>query len=443
MFESLTKKLSGVFERLGLKNKISEGDVRDALREIKIALLEADVALDVAKEILARVEDKAVGSARLKGVDAASQIIKIVSDELEAMLGGGEARDIAAARVILMVGLNGGGKTTTSAKLAKLLCEKHGKKVLLASLDAYRPQAKEQLATLAERAGAAALAAADEKPLATLKRALAAAKDYDALILDSAGRTGVDEELMSELRAIAKEARPDEVLLAVDALTGQDSVNIARAFNGAVPLTGIIMTRAEGDARGGAAISMKHAAGAPVRFVGVGEKLDDLEVFHADRMASKILGMGDIVSLVEKAEGQISEDEAKAMAEKMFSGDFTLSDMLAQMRQMKKLGSISGIVKFIPGLGGMAEKLAAAGVNDDMMKRQEAIILSMTPRERQAPELVLASRKKRIAAGAGVAVAEVEKLLKNFEKSRAMMARVRQMGGMEGLMEMMKNTPQG
>jgi len=439
MFDSLTKKLSAAFSNLAGRGKISSADLESALREIKLALLEADVALPIVKDLIAKVGAESLGEKKIEGVKAAEQIVKTVHDALVKLLSPDTPpAAIENAKIVMLVGLNGSGKTTTAAKLAKLLVEKKAKRVLLASTDIVRPQAREQLAILAARTGADSLAIEDKTPAAITKDALAKAKNYDVLILDTAGRMGIDEELMKELSELYKIARPDEVFLSVDALAGQDAINVAKAFAAAVPLSGIIMTRADGDARGGAALSMKSATSAPVRWLGIGEKLEDLDEFVPDRIAGRILGMGDIVSLVEKAQEKISEAEAEAMAEKMFSGQFTLNDMLAQLQSVKKLGSVGSIMKFIPGLGGMADKLQSAGMNDNMLKRQEAMLLSMTKRERAEPAIILAGRKKRIAAGAGVSVADVEKLLKGYEKTKAVMAQMNKLGGLKGMMSMLK-----
>lgn len=442
MFESLSKKLLRAFESFGSRGEITESDTLEAMREIKIALLEADVSFPLVKDMLARIGEQAIGQKAIAEVSKADQIVKIVNDELVKALGPDEAGlDLGGKKpaVILMAGLNGSGKTTTSAKLAKHIKDK-GLGVLLASTDIYRPQAREQLAILAGRIGVESLPITeDEKPLEIARRALKAAAGYDALIIDTAGRVHIDGAMMDEISAIAKAASPAEILLAVDALTGQDGVNAAKAFNDALSLTGIVMTRIDGDARGGSALSMKHVTGVPIKFLGSGEKLDDLEVFHPDRIAGRILGMGDIVSLVETAQAKIDEDEAKELAERMFSGQFTFDDMLSQIRQMKKLGSVKGIMKFIPGVAGMAEKLQAAGMNDESVRRQEAIILSMTPKERRQPDIILAGRKKRIAAGSGSSMTDVEKLLKQYQKTKAMMEQMSKMGGLKGMMKMVES----
>ena len=445
MFESLSKKLIKTFDYIRGKDKLSQSDVDNALREIKIALLEADVALPVVKDIMQRIKDKAVGQKIIEDVSPAQQVVKIVNDELISLLGD-DSGDIVfndkALEVVLMVGLNGSGKTTTTAKLAKYFKEKQGKKILLASIDIYRPQAREQLQTLSLKIGVDCLNIIDgEKPLDIVKRAIDYAKNnnYDLLFIDSAGRVSIDEIMMKEIVEVKNISSPSQILLCVDSLMGQDGVNVAKAFNDALALTGIVMTRVDGDARGGASISMKHITGVPIKFLGVGEKVDDLELFHPDRIASRILGMGDIVSLVEQAQAKIDENEAKLLTERMLSGQFNFNDMLSQFKQMKKLGSIGGIMKFLPGIGGIAEKLQSAGMNDDMIKRQEAIILSMTKKERENPDTLLLGRRKRIAKGAGVSLSDVEKLIKQFTKTKQMMEQMQKMGGLKGLMQMAKS----
>ena len=445
MFESLSKKLIKTLDAIRGKDKLSESDVESALREIKIALLEADVSLSVVKDLMERIKAKAVGQKIISDVSPANQVVKIVNDELVSLLGEkNETLDLGDGKpaVILMAGLNGSGKTTTTSKLAKFLKDKENKKILLASVDIYRPQAREQLRTLAERIGVDSLdIIPDEKPFDIVKRALKVAKDssYDVLFIDTAGRVSIDDEMMREIIEIKKLSSPVEILLCVDSLMGQDGVNVAKAFNDAIGLSGIIMTRVDGDARGGSAISMRHITGVPIKFLGSGEKPEDLEIFFPDRIASRILGMGDIVSLVEQAQAKIDEDEAKKLTERMLSGQFNFNDMLSQFRQVKKLGSIGGIMKFLPGIGGLAEKLASAGMNDDMMKRQEAIILSMTPKERINPDILLMGRKKRIAKGAGVSVSDVEKLIRQYQKTKQMMDQMHKMGGLKGLMQMAKS----
>jgi signal recognition particle subunit SRP54 len=436
VFDSLSKKILGVFERLSGRGKIGSSDIAEAFRDIRIALLEADVSLPVVKDILARIEEKARGQKVIESVRPADQVVKIVNDELVEILGG-DARIIDAAKVVMLVGLNGSGKTTTAMKLAKYFKDK-GRSPLLASTDVYRPQAREQLALLASRVGADSLPMVDgEGPADIARRALKSGADV--LILDTAGRISVDKDMMAELASLAKVAHPDEVILAVDAQLGQDAVNVARAFDSAVPLTGVVMTRVDGDARGGAAISMRAALGVPILFLGTGEKPDDLEVFRPDRMATRILGMGDIATLVERAQDKIDEREAERLAEKMLAGSFTFETMLDQMRQVKKLGSVSGIMKFIPGVSGMADRLKSAGFDDKAIARQEAMILSMTPGERRNPGIILMGRKKRIASGAGVSLGDVDRLMKQHQKMKSMMEGLRSMGGLKGLADMMKH----
>ena len=441
MFESLSKKLLKTFDAIRGKDKLSEGDVKDALREIKVALLEADVSLSVVKDLLKRIEEKAVGQKIIEDVSPANQVVKIVNDELVSMLGEKNDGFVFDKKpyVILMAGLNGSGKTTTTAKLGKFITEKYGKKVLMLSTDVYRPQAREQLSIWGERIGVDTLPIIqNETPFDIIKRAKKVFDDYDVVLVDTAGRVSIDNEMMDEISKIKKEILPSEILLCVDALVGQDGINIAKAFNDVLSLTGIVMTRVDGDARGGSALSMKASIGVPVKFLGSGEKIDDLELFFPDRIASRILGMGDIVSLVEKAQEKIDEAEASRLAERMMAGQFTFEDMLAQFKQVKKMGSIAGIMKFLPGIGGLAEKLQSMGMNDGMMKRQEAIILSMTPKERRNPDIILMGRKKRIAKGAGVSVSDVEKLIRQYQKTKSMMDQMNSMGGIKGLMAMAK-----
>ena len=433
MFESLSRKLISAFDAIRGKKELSESDVKGAMREIKIALLEADVSFDVVKALLKRIEEKAIGQKLIAEVSPAQQMVKIVNDEIVF----GDKKPF----VILMAGLNGSGKTTSSAKLAKLVMDKYQKKVFMASADVYRAQAREQLQKWGERLGVATLSIVDgEKPVDIAKRAIAEAKkgDYDVVIVDTAGRVAIDEAMMEEIANIEKTVKPDEVLLCVDALMGQDGVNVAKAFADRLKLSGIVMTRIDGDARGGAILSMREVTGVPLKFIGSGEKAEDFELFYPDRIASRILGMGDIVSLVEKAEEKIDAKEAEKLSERMLAGQFNFEDMLSQFRQIKKLGSITGIMKFLPGIGGLAEKMQSMGMNDNAMKRQEAIILSMTVKERRNPEILLMGRKRRIAKGAGVSVSDVERLIKQYQKSKAVMEQMKRMGGMKGLMQMAK-----
>ncbi|MBU6497174.1 MAG: signal recognition particle protein [Rhodospirillales bacterium] len=440
MFEALSERLSGVFDRLRGRGALSEADVDAALREVRLALLEADVALQVVKDFIAAVRLRAVGQEVLRSVTPGQQVVKIVHDELVAALGGAGAVGInlaAAAPVpILMVGLQGSGKTTTAGKLALRLGEKQRKKVLLASLDTQRPAAQMQLQQLAERAGVSSLPIIPgQTPLQIATRAMDTARRevFDVVVLDTAGRLSIDAELMEEVRQIRFATNPAETLLVVDAMTGQDAVNTARAFNEAVGVSGIVLTRMDGDARGGAALSMRAITGAPIKLVGVGEKLDALEDFHPERVAGRILGMGDVVGLVERAAETLDQAEAEKLARKMAKGAFDLEDYAAQLRQITKMGSISSILGMLPGLGKMKQQLGDAKIDQSMLKRQGAIISSMTPKERRTPDIIKASRKKRIAAGSGTSVQEINKLLKQFDDMSTMMKRMNKLG-QKGLM---------
>lgn len=436
MFEALTNKLSGVFAKLGSRGVLTEKDIEDGLREIRLALLEADVSLPVVKEFMARVKEKAVGEKIIKAIRPDQQLVKIVYDELVALLGAEDTSlnlKAVPPAVILMVGLQGSGKTTTSAKIALKL--KKNKRVLMASLDVYRPAAQEQLAQLGRQIGVDVLpVVSGEMPLQITRRALAEGKKgvYDVLILDTAGRLQIDAKLMEEVAAVKKIAAPVETLLVADALIGQEACNVAKEFNEKVGVTGLVLTRIDGSSRAGAALSMKMVSGAPLKFLGTGEKLEDIEEFHADRLAGRILDKGDVVSLVEKAVEKIDRDETEAMAKKMLKGKFDLEDMLNQIRQMQKLGSMSSIMGMLPGLGKYKEQIEAANA-DSLVKKQEAIILSMTRAERRNPDIIKASRKKRIASGAGVEVHEVNKLLKSYEQMSTMMKRMGKMGGFGAL----------
>jgi len=439
LFETLTDKLSGIFEGLTKRGALKENDVTTALREVRIALLEADVALPVVKDFIASIKDKAVGQQVLKSVTPGQQVVKIVHDGMEAMLGG-EAEPLnlkAPAPVpILMVGLQGSGKTTTSAKIAKRLREKQGKSVLLASLDTNRPAAMEQLQILAEQVGVNFLPIVKgQMPVDIAKRAMAAAKlqNIDIVILDTAGRLHIDQTLMSEAAAVKKETNPIETLLVVDALTGQDAVNVATQFNEKIGVTGVVLTRLDGDSRGGAALSMRAITGKPIKLLGMGEKMDALEDFHPGRMANRILGMGDVVSLVEKAAETIKEEDAEKMARKMAKGEFDLDDLREQLRQMKKLGGMKSILGMMPGLGKMGKAIKQVNMDDSVFNRQEAIINSMTPKERRNARLMNASRKIRIAEGSGTTVQEVNKLLKMHMQMAKMMKRMGKMGGPGGM----------
>ena len=441
MFDALTDKLTNVFDGLTGRGALSEKDVSAAMREIRVALLEADVALPVVKEFIGKVKEQAVGEEVIKSVTPGQMVIKIVHDALVEMLGG-EEEDTPKLRidsppaVIMMAGLQGSGKTTTTGKLAKRLKEKERKKVLLASLDVRRPAAMEQLGILAEQAGVSALPIVkDQLPVDIAKRALQAAKlqGFDVVILDTAGRTTLDEQMMAEAEAVADFAKPQETLLVADALTGQDAVETAKRFNERLPLTGLVLTRMDGDGRGGAALSMRAVTGLPIKFLGVGEKLDGLDIFSAKRIAGRILGRGDIVSLVEKAGEQMNAEKAERLAKKMAKGQFDLDDLAGQLKQMQQMGGLGGIMGMLPGAKKAKQAMAGMNVDDKVLKRQESIIYSMTKKERAKPALLNASRRKRIAAGAGVHVSEVNKVLKMHQQMATMMKKMGK-GGMKGLM---------
>ena len=444
MFEALSSKLNGVFDRLRRRGALSEADVTEALREVRVALLEADVALPVVRDLVNKVRERAVGQEVLRSVSPAQQVIKVVNDALVEALGGGASDDgkrgidlnAPAPVPILMVGLQGSGKTTTSGKIALRLRTREKKKVLLASLDVHRPAAQLQLQTLAQQAEVTSLPIVPgQTPIQIAARAMDVARRelYDVVVLDTAGRLAIDEALMEEVAQVKLATNPHETLLVVDAMTGQDAVNTAKAFHEKVGVTGIVMTRIDGDARGGAALSMRAVTGAPIKLLGAGEKLDALEDFHPDRIASRILGMGDIVSLVEKAAATIDQEEAEKLAARMQKGQFTLEDYASQLKQIGKMGSLQGILGMLPGVGKIKQQLNDANLDTSILKRQAAIISSMTPRERRAPDLIKASRKKRIAAGSGTSVQEVNKLLKQFDDMSAMMKRMNKLG-QKGLM---------
>jgi signal recognition particle subunit SRP54 len=418
LFDNLSEKLGGILDRLTGRGSLSEADVDAAMREVRRALLEADVSLDVVRDFTERVREQAVGATVVKSVTPGQMVVKIVHDELVATLGSeGETIDLNAVPpvAIMMVGLQGSGKTTTTAKLARRLVQRDKRKVLMASLDIYRPAAMEQLAVLGRDLDIPTLPiVAGQQPPQIAKRALEAGKlgGYDVVLLDTAGRTTLDEEMMAEAAAIKTTANPHEVLLVADALTGQDAVNLARAFDQRVGLTGIVLTRVDGDGRGGAALSMRAVTGKPIKLIGTGEKTDALEDFYPSRIAGRILGMGDIVSLVEKAAANIDAEKVARAAEKMRKGQFDLADMREQLLQMASMGGISGLMGMMPGIAKMKNQIAAAGIDDKIIKRQVAIIDSMTRQERKNPDVLKASRKKRIAAGAGQNVEQVNKLLK-------------------------------
>ncbi len=436
LFEGLSGKLGAVFDRLRGRGSLSEADVTEALREVRVALLEADVALSVVRDLVAKVRERAVGQEVIRSVAPGQQVVKIVNDALVEALGGvgaptGIDLNAAAPVAILMVGLQGSGKTTTSGKIALRLKNRDKKKVLLASLDVHRPAAQAQLATLAGQVGVTSLPIiAGQSPMQIAARAMDMARRelFDVVVLDTAGRLAIDDALMDEVAAVKLATNPHETLLVVDAMTGQDAVNTASAFQAKVGVTGIVMTRVDGDARGGAALSMRAVTGAPIKLLGAGEKLDALEDFHPDRIASRILGMGDIVSLVERATENIDQADAEKMAARMQKGLFTLEDYANQLKQIGKMGNLQGILGMLPGVGKIKNQLADANLDTKILARQAAIISSMTPKERRQPDIIKASRKKRIAAGSGVQVQDVNRLLKQFDDMSVMMKRMSKMG---------------
>ena len=440
MFDALSSKLSGVFDGLRRKGALNEADVSDALREVRLALLEADVALPVVKTFVEQVRERALGAEVLDSVSPGQLVIKIVNDVLVEALGGAGAVPLnlanAAPIPILMVGLQGSGKTTTSGKLALRLSKRDKKRVLLASLDTQRPAAQLQLQQLALQAGVSSLPIIPgQTPVQIAQRAMETGRRevYDIVILDTAGRLSIDAALMAEVQQIRFATNPAETLLVVDAMTGQDAVQTARAFNEALGITGIVLTRMDGDARGGAALSMRQVTGAPIKLTGTGEKLDALEEFHPERVAGRILGMGDIVGLVERASETIEQDEAERLAKRMMRGQFDLNDYANQLKQIGKMGSLEGILGMLPGIGKLKDQLAGANLDTKILARQAAIISSMTKKERTAPDVIKASRKKRIAAGSGTSVQDVNKLLKQFDDMSTMMKRVNKLG-QKGLM---------
>ena len=436
MFENLSDRLSGVFDRLTKQGALSEDDVKTALREVRVALLEADVSLSVARDFVKAVQEKATGQAVTKSVTPGQQVVKIVHDELVHVLAGdndepGELKIDAPPAPILMVGLQGGGKTTTTAKLAKRLSEKAGKRVLMASLDVNRPAAMEQLAILGTQIGVDTLPiVAGQTPVEIAKRAKQQATlgGYDVYMLDTAGRLSIDDALMAEVEAVRDVATPRETLLVVDGLTGQDAVNTAENFDDRIGISGVILTRMDGDGRGGAALSMRAVTGRPIKFVGLGEKMDALEEFHPERVAGRILGMGDIVSLVEKAQETIEAEQAERMMKRFQKGQFNMNDLRAQLDQMMKMGGMEGIMGMMPGVQKMQKQIDQSGLDDTVLKRQIALIQSMTKKERANPQLLQASRKKRIAAGAGLEVSELNRLLKMHRQMADAMKKMGKMG---------------
>ena len=438
MFENLSERLSGVFDRLTKQGALSEDDVKAALREVRVALLEADVSLPVARDFVKRVQDQATGQAVTKSVTPGQQVVKIVHDALVDVLRGDD--DPGALKIdnppapVLMVGLQGGGKTTTTGKLARRLKEKDGKKVLMASLDVYRPAAMDQLAVLGNQIGVDTLPiVAGQKPVDIARRAKqqAALGGYDVYMLDTAGRLHIDEVLMDEVEQVRNVVQPRETLLVVDGLTGQVAVEVAQEFDDKIGISGVVLTRMDGDGRGGAALSMRAVTGKPIRFVGLGEKMDAIETFEPDRIAGRILGMGDIVSLVEKAQETIEAEQAEKMMRRMAKGQFSMNDLRMQLDQMLKMGGMEGMMGMMPGMGKMAAQVKNAGFDDKILKQQIAMIQSMTKKERAAPQILQASRKKRIARGSGMDVSDLNKLLKMHRQMSDMMKKLgRGKGGM-------------
>jgi signal recognition particle subunit SRP54 len=443
VFDQLGTRLGEIFDRLKKRGALTEAHVNEGLREVRVALLEADVALPVVKEFIATVRERAVGQEVIRSVTPGQMVVKIVHDVLVEMLAGGEPQgepaaegsgiDLAGAPpvAVLMVGLQGSGKTTTCAKLALRLHKREKKRVLLASLDVYRPAAQQQILVLGEQTGTATLPIiAGEMPVAIAHRAMETGRreGFDVVILDTAGRLHLDEQMMAEARAIRETTRPVETLLVADALTGQDAVTLAHEFHSQVGITGIVLTRMDGDARGGAALSMRAVTGRPIKLIGVGEKLDAIEAFRAERIASRILGMGDVVGLVEKAAEVIERADAEKLAKKIVRGEFTLDDMADQYRQLRKMGDVKGLLGLLPGIGKIKQQLEQAKIDDKLIARQEAIIRSMTPGERRNPKLLNASRRRRIAAGSGTTIQDVNRLLKQHLQMSKMMKQVGKLG---------------
>ena len=428
-FEGLSDKLSAAFKRLRNKGKLNEADVKEAMREVRLALLEADVNYKVAKDFTNSVTQRAIGSQVLESLTPAQMVIKIVNEELTALMGGEAARLATANRppcIVMMCGLQGSGKTTHSGKLG-LMLKKQGHRPLLVACDVYRPAAITQLQVVGEKAGVPVFEMGTANPVDIAKKAVAHARDYgnDYVILDTAGRLHIDEQLMNELKNVKAAVSPQEILLGVDAMTGQDAVNVAASFNEALGIDGVMLTKLDGDTRGGAALSVRAVTGKPIEFAGVGEKLDELEVFHPERMASRILGMGDVMSLIEKAEMQFDQKEAEKMARKMQEDKFDLNDMLDQLRQIQKMGNLKSILSMLPGVG---NQLKDVDIDERQFSRVEAIILSMTREERTKPDILNPSRKRRIAAGCGLKVEDVNRLVKQYDSMRQLMKQVKGMG---------------
>lgn len=432
-FEGLADKLGRAFKKLKNKGKLSESDVKEAMREVRLALLEADVNYKVAKDFTNKVTERAVGQDVMESLTPAQMVIKIVNEELTNLMGGENARLEFASKpptIIMMCGLQGSGKTTHSAKLAKMLKETQNRRPLLVACDIYRPAAIDQLKVVGAKAGVPVFEMGTENPVKIAKEAVRHAKDYgnDIVILDTAGRLHIDEVLMNELKDIKGEVKPDEILLVIDSMTGQDAVNVAKSFNELLEVTGVILTKLDGDTRGGAALSVKAVTGKPIKFAGTGEKLDDLEVFHPDRMASRILGMGDVLTLIEDAQNKLDQKEAEKMAEKIMANRFDFNDLLGQFEQIKKMGPLKGILSKLPGVG---KQLDNVDINDRQIDWLQAIILSMTPEERENPSLMNPSRKRRIAAGSGRTVEEVNRLIKQLDQMQKMIKQMNK-GGKKG-----------
>ncbi len=438
-FENLSDKLSGVFKRLRSKGKLSESDVKAAMREVRLALLEADVNYKVAKDFTNAVTEKCVGEEVLESLTAAQTVIKTVRDELTALMGSEQARLKISSKlptVIMMCGLQGSGKTTHSAKLAKYL-KSQGHRPLLVACDIYRPAAIEQLKVVGKAVDTPVFEMGTQKPELTAKQAIAHARDYgyDFVILDTAGRLHIDSELMDELKRITEAVEVHDILLVIDAMVGQDAVNIAKAFNDILEIDGIILTKLDGDTRGGAALSVRAVTGKPIMFTGVGEKLDELDEFHPDRMASRILGMGDVLSLIERVESEIDQKQAEETAKRLEQNKFDMNDLLSQFQQIKKMGSIKSLLSMLPG---MDKQLRDVDIDDRQMLRVEAVIKSMTKKEREKPDIINASRRRRIAAGAGVKVEDVNKLLRQYEQMKKMFKQMNTKGGKRNLMRGMR-----
>ena len=428
-FEGLTDKLNNAFKRLRSKGKLTESDIKEAMREVRLALLEADVNYKVAKDFTAKVSERAVGAQVMESLTPAQMVIKIVREEMTALMGGTQTRIASAPKpptVVMMCGLQGSGKTTHSAKLA-LMLKKKGHRPLLVACDIYRPAAIKQLQVVGEKAGVPVFEMGTENPVKIAKEAIKHARDHgnDYVFLDTAGRLHIDEELMDELKSIKSEVTPHEILLVIDAMVGQDAVNVADKFNEALGIDGVIVTKLDGDTRGGTALSVKAVTGKPIKFIGVGEKLDELEEFHPDRMASRILGMGDVLSFIEKAEQQIDEKKARELEEKLRKNKFDLNDLLEQTRQVRRMGSLKQTLSMIPGIG---SKIKNIDVDESQFTVMEAIILSMTKKERENPDIINPSRKRRIAAGCGKQVEDVNRLLSQYRQMQKMMKQFSSMG---------------